>query len=65
MTILPQLCQFWDSFQNNIARNSSYIAKIGGMRLQFSELQENDKEAKLLRGVVGFPEGWKDVKGVL
>ena len=35
------------------------------MRLRLSELQENDKEAKLLRRVAGLPEGWKDVEGVL
>ena len=35
------------------------------MRLQLSELQDNDKKAKALRGFAGFPEDWKDVKGVL
>ena len=35
------------------------------MRLQLSELQENDEEAKLLRGVAGLPKGWEDVKEVL
>ena len=35
------------------------------MRLGLPELQENDKEAKALRGLAGLPENWKDVKGVL
>ena len=35
------------------------------MRLQLSELQENDEEAKLLRSSASLPEGWEDVEGVL
>ena len=35
------------------------------MRLQLSELQETDKEAKRLKGAAGLPEDWKDVEGVL
>ena len=35
------------------------------MRLRLSELQESDKEAKLLRGSATLPEGWEDVEGVL
>ena len=35
------------------------------MKLRPSELQENDKQAKLLRGSADLMEGWKDVKGVL
>ena len=34
------------------------------MNLQFPELQDNDKEAKILRAE-GLPEGWKEVKRVL
>ena len=34
------------------------------MRLQLSELQESDEEAKLFRGSADLPEGWEDVKGV-
>ena len=64
-TVLPQLCQFWDSLRRNIAQDNPYIANIGGMRLHFSELQENDEEAKLLREAAGLPEGWEDVEGVL
>ena len=35
------------------------------MRLCLPELQENDEEAKVLRGSAGLPKDWKDVKGVL
>ena len=35
------------------------------MGLQLSKLQENDKEAKLLRGYVDLLKGWKKVEGVL
>ena len=34
------------------------------MNLRLPELQDIDKEAKVLR-VGGFPEDWEDVKGVL
>ena len=34
------------------------------MRLQLSELQENNKEAKLLRAG-SLSEGWEDIEGVL
>ena len=63
-TVLPQLHQFWDSLREEIARDSPYIANIGGMRLRLPELQDEDKEAKVLRAG-GFPEGWEDVEGVL
>ena len=35
------------------------------MRLHLPELQENDEEAKVLRGSAGLPKDWKDVEGVL
>ena len=61
--VFSQLRQFWDSLQSKIARDSPYIA-IGGMRLQLSELQDNDKEAKLFRGSVGLLKDWKDIERV-
>ena len=61
--VLPQLNQIWDSLQSNIAQNGLY-ASIGGMNLWLPELQDNNKEAKVLRAG-GLPEGWKDVEGVL
>ena len=48
-TVLPQLHRFWDSLQEEIARDSPYIANIRGMRLQLPEIQDKDKEAKVLR----------------
>ena len=61
--VFPQLNQFWDSLQSDIAHNGSY-ASIGGMNLQLSELQDNDKKIKVLRAG-GLPEGWEEVEGVL
>ena len=63
-TVLPQLHQFWDSLREEIARDSPYIANIGGMRLRLPELQDEDEEAKVLRAG-GLPEGWEEVEGVL
>ena len=62
--VLPKLRQFWNSLRSDISRDGPY-ASIGGMRLRLSELQENDEEAKLLRGSADLPEGWEDVEGVL
>ena len=64
-TVLPQLQQFWSNIRTDRARNSLNIANIGGIRLQLSELQEKNEEAKFLRGSAGLPENWKDVKRVL
>ena len=36
--VLPQLRQFWSNIRTGIARESLYIANIGGMRLRLSEL---------------------------
>ena len=63
-TVLPQLYQFWNSLQGEIAWDSPYIANIGGMRLQLPKLQDKDKETKALR-VADLSEDWKNVKGVL
>ena len=63
-TVLPQLHRFWDSLREEIARDSPYIANIGGMRLRLPELQDGDKEAKVLRAG-GLPEGWEEVERVL
>ena len=49
---------------NEIALDSLY-ANIKGIRLRLSKLQDNNKEAKFLRGFAGLPENWEDVKGVL
>ena len=63
-TVLPQLHRFWDSLREEIARDSPYIANIGGIRLRLPEFQDEDEEAKVLRAG-GLPEGWEDVEGVL
>ena len=63
--VLPQLCQFWDTFRAELGAEGPYQVSIGAMRLRLSELQENDNEAKLLRGSADLPEGWEDVEGVL
>ena len=47
-----------------MALESPY-ASVRGMRLQLAELQENNKEAKLLKGSAKLSESWKDVEGVL
>ena len=61
--VFPQLNQFGDSLQSDIAHNGPY-ARIGDMNLRLSELQDNDKESKVLRAG-GLPEGWEEVEGVL
>ncbi len=62
--VLPQLCQFWDTIQSELADEGPYTASIGGMRMRLSELQDNDKEAMKLRSE-GLPEGWEDIEQVL
>ena len=47
-----------------MALESSY-GNVGDIKLRFSELQENNEEAKLLRGSAGLPKGWEKVKKVL
>ncbi len=61
--VLPQLCQFWDTIQSELADKGPYTARIGGMRMRLPELQDNDKEAMKLRSE-GLPEGWEDIKQV-
>ena len=62
--VLPQLCQFWDTFRAELDAESPYRVSIGAMRLRLPELQDNDEEAIALRAG-GLPEGWEDVEGVL
>ena len=64
MTVLLQLLHFWDFLRTEIALENPY-ASVGGMRLQLSELQDNDEEGKLFRSFVRLSEGWEDVEGVL
>ena len=59
--VFLKLRQFWNSLQSDIAQDSSYIANIKGMKLQLFELQENKKEAKLLRGSEDLSEDWENI----
>ncbi len=61
--VLPQLCQFWDTIQSELADEGLYTANIGGMRMRLPELHDDDKEAMKLR-LEGLPEGWEDIKQV-
>ena len=63
--MLPQLRQFWDTFQAELADENTYKASIGGMRLRLSELQESDLEAQELKFKEHPPDGWEDINGVL
>lgn len=49
MIALPQLYQFWNSLKSKIVLDSPYFANIRSMKLQFPKLQDNEKEAKVLR----------------
>ncbi len=62
--VLPQLRQFWDTLQSELAAEGPYTASIGGMRMGLPELQNDDKEAIKLRSE-GPPEGWEDIEQVL
>ena len=62
--ILPQLHQFWDTIQSKLANKSPYTASIGGIRIRLPELQDDDKEVKMLRSK-RLPEGWEDIEQVL
>ncbi len=62
--VLPQLRQFWDTIQSELADKGFYIASIEGMRLRLPKLQDDDKQAMKLRSE-GLPESWEDIKQVL
>ncbi len=62
--VLPQLCQFRDIIQSELADESPYTASLGGMKMRLPELQDDDKEAMKLRSE-GLPEGWEDIEQVL
>ena len=65
--VLPQLRQFWETFQTELAAEEPYKASIGGMRLRLAELQESDAEAQKIRAEElkeGLDE-YVDVDGVL
>ena len=55
--VLPQLRQFWDTFQAELADEDLYKASIGGMRLRLSELQKLDPKAQKLKSKEQLPDG--------
>ena len=61
--MLPQLHQFWETFQTELANESLYKASIGVMRLRLAKLQQSDEEAWKIRAK-GL-EGYKEVDQVL
>ena len=46
---LPELCQFWETFRQELAAEGVYEASIGGMRLRLVELQAEDGQARKIR----------------
>ncbi len=59
--VLPQLHQFWDTFQSELVDKDPYTTSIRDMRMRLSELQNDDKEAMKLRSK-GLLEDWEDIK---
>lgn len=47
--MLPQLLQFGDMFQNELANKNFFRASINDMRLKFQELQEKDKQTQEIK----------------
>ena len=62
--VLPQLCQFWDTFQAKLCNESLYQVSIGVMHLRLLELQELDVEAQKIRAE-GLKNGYEEVDGIL
>ena len=49
MHVIPQLCQFWDTFQAKLGAEGPYQVSIGTICLRLSELQELDDEARKIK----------------
>ena len=64
IAVLPQLEQFWNSFQSKIANEGPYNVSIRAMRLRLPDLQGNNDQARKLQAA-NLPEGWEDIEGVL
>ena len=62
--VLPQLRQFWDTFQAKLGTEGLYQVSIGAMRQRLSELQESDDEARKIR-TEGLKNDYEEVDGVL
>ena len=46
MRALPDLCQSWEMFCQELAAESPYQTSIGGMRLRLVELKAEDGQAR-------------------
>ena len=64
MHVLPQLRQFWDTFQTKLGAEGPYRVSIGAMSLKLSELQESDNETRKIR-TEGLKDDYEEVDGVL
>ena len=62
--ILPQLRQFWNTFQIKLGDKGPYQASIGVIRLRLQELQESNSKAQEIK-VAGLKEGWEKIDRVL
>lgn len=62
-TILPQLCQFWDTIRGKLAHESPYTTSIRGMRIRLFGFQNDNKEVEKLRSKK-ILEGWENMKKV-
>ena len=62
--VLPQLCQFWDTFQAKLGTEGPYQVNIGAMCLRLSELQESDNEVWKIRAE-GLKNDYEEVDRVL
>ena len=62
--VLPQLRQFWNTIQSELANKSLYTTSIRGIRMRLLKLQDDDKKAKKLRSEPVLLECWKNIKQV-
>ena len=63
-TVLPQLRQFWDSFQSEIANEGPYNISIGAIRLRLLDLQSDNNQVRKLRAA-DLLKRWEDIERVL
>ena len=61
--MLPQLTEFWGSFQSKLLSESLYNVSISGIRLRLQELQAKNEQAWKTRAE--HSEGWDNINGVL
>ena len=61
---LPDLCQSWETFRQELAAEGPYKASIGGMRLRLVELQVEDGQARKIRAEK-LGGNWEDSDRIL